>query len=75
VRAPGVNFSVPELLLKFHESPVIFFKQFGTMILQGLVAWLLIAPLITAITYSVLAGPLKRLAALKEAIARPANPE
>ena len=75
MHAPRANFSPPELLLKFHESPVKFFEQFGVTILHGLVAWLFIAPVLTGITYSLLALPLKKLAALKASIAGSGNTE
>jgi uncharacterized protein (DUF2062 family) len=75
LHAPIVNLSLPELLLKFHESPMKFFEQFGAIILQGFVAWLFIAPVLTGIIYSVLAGPLKRLVELKASVARASDSE
>ena len=69
MRAPFINFSLPELIQKFHDSPVKFFQQFGLAGLQGVVAWLFIAPFLTTITYSVLLPPLKKLAAFKTPIA------
>lgn len=43
--APLVNFSVPELIRTFHESPLKFLQVFGICQLQGLIAWLFIAPI------------------------------
>ncbi|HTV39907.1 MAG TPA: DUF2062 domain-containing protein [Candidatus Sulfotelmatobacter sp.] len=60
--APPVNFSVPELIQTFHESPLKFLQEFGVCQLQGLVAWLFIAPIVTAIVFFALIHPLKRLA-------------
>jgi uncharacterized protein (DUF2062 family) len=69
LRTPFINFSLPELIQKFHDSPVNFFQQFGLAGLQGVVAWLFIAPFLTTITYSVLLPPLKKLTAFKTPIA------
>ena len=60
--APPVNFSIPELIQTFHESPLKFLQVFGVCQLQGLVAWLFIAPVFTAIVFFALVHPLKRLA-------------
>jgi uncharacterized protein (DUF2062 family) len=65
MRAPCISFSLPELIQKFHESPVKFFQEFGAAQLQGVVAWLFLAPFLTTLTYSVLMPPLKRLASFK----------
>ena len=72
MHAPRVVFSV-QLLLKFHASPAKFFEQFGMTILHGLAAWLLIAPILTGIIYSLLMPPLKRFAELQASIARSKN--
>jgi uncharacterized protein (DUF2062 family) len=61
LRAPPVNFSVPELIQTFHESPLKFLQEFGGCQLQGLVAWLFIAPVFTAIVFFALVPPLKQL--------------
>lgn len=63
LRAQPVSFSVPELFRKFHESPAKFMQEFGLSGLHGIVAWLLIAPLLTALIYFLLLPPLKKLAA------------
>jgi uncharacterized protein (DUF2062 family) len=68
-RAPFINFSLPELIQKFHDSPVKFFQEFGLAGLQGVVAWLFIAPFLTMVTYSVLLPSLKRLLNLKAPLA------
>lgn len=60
--APAVNLSVPELVRSFHESPLKFLQEFGVSQLQGIVAWLFIAPVVTAILFFALVPPLKRLA-------------
>ncbi len=70
MHAPCMNFSLPEMLLKFRESPVKFFGQFGVTTIHGVVAWLFIAPVLTGVTYCVLAGPLKGLATLKASVDR-----
>ena len=60
--APPVNFSVPDLIQTFHQSPLKFLQEFGVCQLQGLIAWLFIAPVFTAIVFFALVPPLKRLA-------------
>jgi len=67
--APPVNFSIPEIIAKFHESPAKFLQDFGMSLLHGVIAWLFLAPLVTAITYAILAPSLKGLADLKNAMA------
>ena len=62
MRAQRVNFSIPELMRKFRESPVKFFQEFGLTGLHGIVAWLVIAPFLTALIYFTLLPLLKRLA-------------
>lgn len=71
--APPVSFSIPELIQTLHQSPVKFFQEFGMIALHGSVAWLFIAPFTTAIIYSVLVPPLKRLATLTASIANGGN--
>jgi len=67
--APVLTLSIPVLIQKFHDSPMKFFQQFGMTALHGLVAWLFIAPFLTAIVFSALLPPLKKLAALKTPLA------
>jgi uncharacterized protein (DUF2062 family) len=67
LRAPHLSLSIPELIRKFHESPVGFFREFGMTGLHGIVAWLVIAPVLTGVLYLSLLAPLKKLAALKAA--------
>jgi uncharacterized protein (DUF2062 family) len=62
MHAPRVSFSIPELLRKFHESPVKFMHEFGLTGLHAIIAWLLIAPLLIALLYWPLLLPLKKLA-------------
>ena len=64
MRAPPVPFSIPELLRKFQESPAKFIQEFGMTGVHGIVAWLLIAPLATALIYFLLLPPLKKLSQL-----------
>jgi uncharacterized protein (DUF2062 family) len=66
VRASPVSFSIPELFRKFHESPVKFFQEFGMTGLHGIIAWLVIAPFLTALIYFLLLPPLKKLAAINK---------
>jgi uncharacterized protein (DUF2062 family) len=65
LHAPYMTFSLPELIQKFHDSPVKFFQEFGLVALQGVVAWLFVAPFLTTLTYSFLLPPLKKLTAFK----------
>jgi uncharacterized protein (DUF2062 family) len=65
VRAQPVSFSIPELIRKFHASPARFLREFGLTGLHGIIAWLIIAPFLTALIYFTLLPPLKRLAAPK----------
>ncbi|HEY1789451.1 MAG TPA: DUF2062 domain-containing protein [Verrucomicrobiae bacterium] len=60
--APQMGFSLPQLIQTFHESPLKFLQEFGICQLQGLIAWLFIAPIFTAIVFFTLVPPLKRLA-------------
>jgi len=71
MQAPPVSLSIPGLLQKFHESPVKFLQEFGVTGLHGVVAWLFIAPFLTAVTFSVLLPPLKRIADIRASMARP----
>jgi uncharacterized protein (DUF2062 family) len=65
VRAPRVSFSIPELFRKFHESPAKFFREFGLTGLHGIIAWLIIAPFLTALVYFLLLPLIKKLANVK----------
>ena len=64
-RAQPVSFSIPELFRKFHDSPAQFLQEFGLTGLHGIIAWLVIAPFLTALAYFILLPPLKKLAQLK----------
>jgi uncharacterized protein (DUF2062 family) len=66
VRAQRVNFSIPELFRKFHESPLKFLQEFGLTGLHGIIAWLLIAPVATALIYFAILPALKKLAKLNK---------
>jgi uncharacterized protein (DUF2062 family) len=65
MHVPLIRFSLPQLIEKFRESPGDFFKQFGMCGVHGVIAWLLIAPFLILITYTVLLPLLKRLATVK----------
>jgi uncharacterized protein (DUF2062 family) len=67
MRAPHLQLSIPLLIRKFHDSPLNFLREFGLTGLHGIVAWILIAPFLTAIIYAALLPPLRKLAALKPA--------
>jgi uncharacterized protein (DUF2062 family) len=60
--APPVSFSIPELIQIFHSSPLKFLQEFGMCQLQGLIAWLFIAPVFIAIVFFALVPPLAKLA-------------
>jgi uncharacterized protein (DUF2062 family) len=64
VRAPRVNFSVPELMRKFHASPRKFMQEFGMTGLHGIEGWLLVAPILIPLLYFLALPPLKKFAAL-----------
>lgn len=66
LRAPRISFSIPELLRKFQEAPGNFMREFGMTGVHGIIAWLLIAPFLTALIYFLLLPPLKKLAQLKK---------
>ncbi|HTR41650.1 MAG TPA: DUF2062 domain-containing protein [Pseudomonadales bacterium] len=75
MHAPQMSLSLPELIEKFHESPGKFLQEFGMAQLHGVVAWLFIAPFLTAITFSVLQLPLKGLADMQANMARQRRPD
>jgi hypothetical protein len=56
-----VDFSISELIQTFHESPFKFLQEFWISQLQGLIAWLFIAPVFTAIVFFALVPPLKHI--------------
>jgi uncharacterized protein (DUF2062 family) len=64
-QAPRVGFSIPELFRKFHESPVKFLREFGLTGLHGIIAWLIIAPFLSALVYFLLLPLLNKLANIK----------
>jgi uncharacterized protein (DUF2062 family) len=71
LHVPLISFSLPQLLEKFRESPGKFFAEFGMCGVHGVIAWLLIAPFLAAITYVVLLPLLKKLATIKISIPAP----
>lgn len=64
VNAPPVSFSVPELMRRFQASPAQFMQDFGLTGLHGILAWLIVAPLLAMLIYHLLLPPLKKLAQL-----------
>ena len=66
VHAKPVSFSIPELFRKFHESPAKFMHEFGLTGLHAILAWLVIAPFLTALIYFLLLPSLKKLAQLNK---------
>ena len=75
MHAPQISLTLPGLIQKCHESPGKFLQEFGVAQLHGLVAWLFIAPFLTAIAFSVLLPPLKGLADFQANMAKPRRPE
>jgi hypothetical protein len=65
-RAPQVTFSIPQMLQKFHDAPGKFLGEFGMTGVHGIIAWLLIAPILSALIYFTLLPPLKKLSQLKK---------
>ncbi len=65
-RAPQVTFSIPQMLRKFHDSPGKFLGEFGMTGIHGIIAWLLIAPILSALIYFTLLPPLKKLSQFKK---------
>lgn len=75
MHAPQMPLSLPELVQRLHESPGKFLQEFGMTGLHGVVAWLFVAPFLTAITFSVLLSPLKAIADFQANMAKPRRPE
>jgi hypothetical protein len=65
-RAPQVTFSIPQMLQKFHDAPGKFLGEFGMTGVHGIIAWLLIAPVLSALIYFTLLPPLKKLSQRKK---------
>ncbi|WP_439640139.1 DUF2062 domain-containing protein [Nevskia sp.] len=69
--APHVSLSIPELMARFEAAPLPFIREFASVALGGIAAWLLFAPLAaTAIHFGLL--PVLRRAASR--LRRPAGP-
>jgi uncharacterized protein (DUF2062 family) len=64
---PPVQFSISGLVQQFRASPLRFLQLFGMTGLRGVLAWLLIAPLIATLVYFALRPALRRLAQLRGA--------
>ncbi|HEV2696066.1 MAG TPA: DUF2062 domain-containing protein [Verrucomicrobiae bacterium] len=61
-RAQPVSFSIPEMLRKFHESPMKFMHEFGMTGLHGIIGWGLTAPFAAAVIYFTFLPLMKKLA-------------
>jgi uncharacterized protein (DUF2062 family) len=59
---PLITFSVPELLTKFKADPVQFGRDFGLAALQGVSAWLLVAPLAAVLIHWAIFPAVRKLA-------------
>src|SRR5580700_12082590 len=66
-RTPPLQFSIAGLIQQFRAAPLHFFQEFGMTALRGVLAWVLIAPLVAAVLYFALLPVLRRLAALRSA--------
>lgn len=60
--SPLITFSVPELLSKFKADPVQFGRDFGMAALQGVSAWLLVAPFAVVLIRWAVFPPVRKLA-------------
>ncbi len=60
--AEHIPFSIPQLLMKFKDSPLQFAKDFGVTALYGIEAWAIITPGIGIILYFVARYLLSRYA-------------
>jgi uncharacterized protein (DUF2062 family) len=60
-RAPHASFSIGALVLDFRAAPLQFLRAWGATGLRGVLAWLLIAPLIGALLYALTLPVLRRL--------------
>ncbi len=60
-RSPPVSFSIPALLLAFKSSPLRFLQQYGMTGLRGVLAWVLLAPVLAAALYGLSLPLLKRM--------------
>jgi uncharacterized protein (DUF2062 family) len=49
--APRIPFSLPQLLAKFHQAPMEFFRRFAMTFVHCVSAWLLVAPFGMAVIY------------------------
>jgi uncharacterized protein (DUF2062 family) len=60
--SPPIGFSIPQLLVRFKESPLQFAKDFGLAAGEGVVAWLLVAPVAALVIKMAVQPLLSRLA-------------
>lgn len=60
--ADPIPFSIPQLLARFEADPLQFARDFGTAAWHGVVAWLLVAPVLALLLRLALEPLLKRLA-------------
>jgi uncharacterized protein (DUF2062 family) len=59
---PVPIFSVTELLGRFSQDPWQFVLDYGMVALYGITVWMLLAPLVSAVLFLALRGPLTSLA-------------
>ena len=59
---PHIPLSVPYLLGSFRNDPAHFLREFGVIGLEGIVVWVLLAPVLAGLLYFALRPPLRALA-------------
>ena len=64
VNAQRVNFSIPEMVRTFKDSPAKFMREFGMTGVHAIAGWLVVAPFALALLYFTLLPPLRKLANL-----------
>jgi uncharacterized protein (DUF2062 family) len=60
--AEPISLSIPQLIKQFMEDPWRFAQNFGVAALQGIVAWLILAPVLLILIKAISIPLLKRLA-------------
>jgi len=60
--AEPISLSIPELIKQFMEDPWRFAQNFSVAALQGIVAWLILAPFLLILIKAISIPVLKRLA-------------
>lgn len=62
--AEPIALSLPQLIDRFRDAPVLFFKEFATTFLHCITAWLILTPFMIAVLYFV-TRPLLHAAAMR----------